>query len=149
MKLCEVDGCSRKFYGKYLCQAHYMRLRRNGDLQIDKAISESFSSVKERFMSKVSSVMNENECMNWIGCSNRYGRFTTGSRMDKTKTTKLAHRVAYELFVGEIPGGMYVLHRCDNTKCVNFRHLFLGTQLDNMKDMITKGRDNKVKALTR
>ena len=52
----------------------------------------------------------------------------------------LAHRVAWELFIGGIPDNMFVLHRCDNPKCCNPKHLFLGTQSDNAKDMHSKGR---------
>lgn len=53
---------------------------------------------------------------------------------------RLAHRVAWELENGPIPTGMQVLHKCDNKKCVRPDHLFIGTQLDNMRDMIAKGR---------
>lgn len=51
-----------------------------------------------------------------------------------------AHRVAWFLYSGRIPGDLDVLHRCDVPSCVNFRHLFLGTQSDNAKDMWSKGR---------
>lgn len=51
-----------------------------------------------------------------------------------------AHRYSWLFFKGEIPAGLYVLHRCDNPRCVNPKHLFIGTQQDNMNDMKNKGR---------
>jgi hypothetical protein len=81
-------------------------------------------------------------CQEWNGpiSSLGYGRvfLTTNGR----RTTTTAHRAAWIGKHGPIPEGMNVCHRCDNRKCVNVDHLFLGTQMDNMKDMQAKGRQN-------
>lgn len=78
-------------------------------------------------------------CWEWQGAKNNigYGFIRDG---DKMRTT---HRVAYEIYRGPIPEGMCVLHKCDNRKCVNPEHLWLGTRQDNADDMINKGRHTK------
>lgn len=64
------------------------------------------------------------------------GLFVPGGR----RQSALAHRWSYEQFVGAVPEGMKVCHRCDTPLCVNPDHLFLGTQADNVRDMVQKGR---------
>jgi len=51
-----------------------------------------------------------------------------------------AHRLVYEVYVGQIPSGMLVCHRCDMPSCVRPDHLFIGTAKDNVHDMMRKGR---------
>jgi hypothetical protein len=61
-------------------------------------------------------------------------------RMRKNGKTVYCHRAAWEDKHGPIPGGLCVLHKCDNPRCVNVDHLFLGTRPDNSSDMVQKDR---------
>lgn len=69
-----------------------------------------------------------------------YGRLVIGSRSNKSRRSVAAHRLAFEVYNGPILPGMNVLHKCDVSTCVNPKHLFLGTQKDNMQDCLRKGR---------
>lgn len=81
----------------------------------------------------------KSDCIEWDKCRNKDGY---GQVRHESKTW-LAHRLAWYLEKGPIPSNMCVLHTCDNPPCVNVEHLFLGTQKDNMKDMVQKGRARK------
>jgi len=76
------------------------------------------------------------DCWPWTGATARYGygSINIGGKM------RSVPRVVYELYVGPI-GKLHVLHRCDFPACVNPGHLFLGTHLDNVRDMWCKGRE--------
>lgn len=92
-------------------------------------------SIADRFWKKVER-SGADECWLWAGCKIKgYGQFLRGGGQ-----RVYAHRFAYELARGPIPEGMLVLHRCDNPPCCNERHLFLGSDLDNMRDKVAKGR---------
>jgi hypothetical protein len=75
-------------------------------------------------------------CLEWTGAKDEKGR---GNFKLKGKTVK-APRAAWLLQKGEIPDGMMVCHECDNPRCIEIGHLFLGTQADNMADCAKKGR---------
>ena len=80
-------------------------------------------------------------CWEWTGTYffNGYARAGLYKRKGR-KFSQHANRMSYEIFKGNIPKSMLVCHRCDNPKCVNPEHLFLGTTKDNMRDMVEKGR---------
>lgn len=88
-----------------------------------------------RFWSKVR-VSAETNCWPWQGPvgHNGYGLFSIGSVHFR------AHRLSAEFFGATIEPGQLVMHSCDNPPCVNPVHLIVGTQADNMRDMVAKGR---------
>ena len=81
-------------------------------------------------------------CWNFTGALNEkgYGIVGLGSRGSGNDK---AHRIVFSHFVSPIPDGLFVCHRCDNPSCCNPDHLFLGTNLDNVRDMVSKKRNSK------
>jgi hypothetical protein len=92
-----------------------------------------------RFWAKVNKT---DGCWLWTASINNRGYGQFAYRQGKGG---YAHRFSYELAYGPIPNGMFVRHRCDTPPCVRPDHLILGTQLDNMRDMVLRGRHATMK----
>lgn len=91
---------------------------------------------RERFEKKIGDMT---DCWEWIGTKSAtgYGQFFMQGKLEQ------AHRASWKIYNGKIPKGKCVCHGCDNRLCVNPYHLWLGTQADNVKDMMEKGRGIK------
>jgi len=90
----------------------------------------------ERFETKYR-INNKTQCWEWIGAF--YGSGYGNIMLENGKITG-SHRASWLIHKGKIPLNHNICHKCDNKKCVNPEHLFIGTQKDNLHDMSKKGR---------
>ena len=95
------------------------------------------SSIIDRFNKY--HIKQDDGCWQWTGSIHHagYGQIRYKKRIVRV------NRLSYELFIGPIPDGLIVRHKCDNPLCVNPDHLELGTHVDNMNDMVMRSRSLK------
>lgn len=114
--LCTVDGCERWVRCRGLCEMHYSRFIKTGDIGPPGALNVA-RPVLERVLSKIQ--VRVDGCWHWNGAVNRdnYGFIAVDKRQH------LAHRLVYQLLHGPIPDGLTLDHLCRNRACVNPAHL--------------------------
>lgn len=129
---CSADDCAGAAKTKGLCKKHYLRKWRHGD--VDTLKSTKGLPTVERLRLRTQDC---GDCRLWTGPKHDamgYARMFVDGRL------QYVHRVAWELVNGPIPEGLVLLHSCDNPACIRAEHLSLGTQRDNVQDMLNKGR---------
>lgn len=91
----------------------------------------------KEYLKKRISLNNNTNCWEWVGSKDSWGY----GQFYKNRKSYKAHRVSYQEYKGDIPLGMYVCHTCDNPKCINPDHLWIGTPKQNSQDRDVKGRN--------
>lgn len=132
-RICSTFGCTEKHLAKGFCHKHYHAAKR-AEMPCKRL------SLVDR-LKKFSNFNPNTGCIEWTGgkSGGGYGQLEVNGKSAK------AHRIAWELKNGKIPEGMIVCHKCDNPACLNPAHLFLGTNVVNSLDMVSKGRQARLK----
>lgn len=139
-RICSIEGCERKFYGRELCSMHYQRLTKRGTTDPSYKMDDA-----TRFWSKVDKTPGfgpNGDCWRWVPPlqSNGYAQFSINQR------PVWAHRFSFFLTHGRYPEPVG-RHTCDNPPCVRPDHIIEGTQADNMRDCVERGRSRKGEAV--
>ena len=130
---CNLPDCNRPSRTRGLCATHYQRMRRAGRLD-EWARSTASGSAEDRLRWHGWEVT-DNGCWEWRGSRSTkgYGHVHNDGKMG------IVPRIAYEVWIGPIPKGLHVLHRCNNPPCMNPDHLRAGTAQDNADDCALAG----------
>ena len=132
-KPCQHEGCEGWAWAQGYCDNHYQKLKRLGIIKAKRIKDDPVARFHASY-----AVNEETGCWEWTGWIHPkgYGILSIGGKSKKIR----AHRFSWELHCGPIPEGVFVCHMCDNRRCCNPTHLFLGDGSDNMRDMVAKGR---------
>lgn len=147
MENCNVEECPKPVRSYGMCQTHYYRWYIHGDPTVT-LITPASTPLRDRLTEDKWDVTPgplDTPCWVWNRMIVKPSGY--GTLKYRQKAIK-AHRAVYSEFVGEIPEGHFVLHRCDVRTCVNPDHLFTGTNDDNMRDMAEKKRGRGARGAT-
>lgn len=134
---CVIDGCTRpvgQVRRQGWCNHHYSRWQRLSDPLAPNKTLKGLSLAEK--LERGSSI-SPNGCRVWQGKKHDamgYARIEVDGRM------QYVHRLSWERAHGPVPDGMVLMHSCDNPSCINLNHLSIGTQQENVRDMVRKGR---------
>jgi hypothetical protein len=146
MEICGIKGCEDPVRALGMCNKHWQRTRLYGSPFSVKSHAGAMKGLPAEARFNLQHKKGaEGECWEWIACVDKdgYGRFE--GNVGETRYTK-AHRFSWALHSQSvIPPGMMVCHSCDNPRCVNPAHLWLGSCADNLKDMSRKGRKHRAR----
>lgn len=136
---CSIKDCGADFYGRGFCAKHYIRWYRYGDANIVLVGKHDGESDAEHFWRRVKKDANKQGCWEWQGAKTKQGY---GMSNICKLPTRFTHRIAWFLVYGKLPV-LQVLHKCDNPPCCNPEHLYEGTNDDNVRDRVNRGRQTK------
>lgn len=142
--VCGCKGCDDPILALGMCSKHWRRNKIYGSPFVLKAHNGMMKGLPaiERFNKQHQKT---DECWNWTASVDRHG-YGMFKGMVGTVVYKKAHRFSWAHHTqSEIPDGMMVCHSCDNPRCVNPGHLWLGSASDNQQDMHSKGRARMLK----
>lgn len=137
-KICSIENCRKKVFGRGWCTTHWRRWSRHGD---PLTVKQFHNDPERRFWSQVNKAEGlgpHGDCWEWTGYNYQggYGQIYVDGRL------QLTHRYAYFLAYGEYPQPTG-RHTCDNPACVKAEHIIAGTQAENMADMVSRNRQAK------
>lgn len=134
LPFCKIDGCDLPTRSWNLCSRHYYKLRTKG-------LDGEYTVVgNDKKRLKINSSIDDNGC--WIWKKSKWNGY--GKTILKGKNMA-AHRASWTVFMGEIPQGMQINHKCHVRACINPDHLYVGTQKENVRDTKLAGRKVQVK----
>ena len=136
MTSCSVPNCDQPHKGHGFCNKHRVRFRLYGDPLVTKQVPPDLSPVDRLLF--YGWTVTDTGCWEYLGCRTQQGYAKVPAW--KQDRTTVGARIAYEAWVGQIPDGAVIRHKCDNPPCINPEHLEPGTYKDNSQDMTSRGR---------